>query len=107
MITYHWGIRELFVHQPMDLFMVDIFDHSLSSSENYYVVTLLLSGVFFTILSFSTSFLVLQFSFLQFSSVDTFDTLEYKGLLNKILDTKWVGLKINELLVVEYYSRQS
>nr|YP_009458468.1 ribosomal protein S4 [Brachypodium hybridum]YP_009458550.1 ribosomal protein S4 [Brachypodium stacei]ASI13297.1 ribosomal protein S4 [Brachypodium pinnatum]SAP10886.1 ribosomal protein S4 [Brachypodium distachyon]CZT22569.1 ribosomal protein S4 [Brachypodium hybridum]SAP09713.1 ribosomal protein S4 [Brachypodium stacei]SAP12636.1 ribosomal protein S4 [Brachypodium hybridum] len=37
----------------------------------------------------------------------TIDTLEYKGLVNKILDRKWVGLKINELLVVEYYSRQT
>uniref|UniRef100_A0ACD6A2T2 Uncharacterized protein n=1 Tax=Avena sativa TaxID=4498 RepID=A0ACD6A2T2_AVESA len=35
------------------------------------------------------------------------DTLEYKGLVNKILDRKWVGLKINELLVVEYNSRQT
>ncbi|XBI00825.1 hypothetical protein VPH35_129744 [Triticum aestivum] len=35
------------------------------------------------------------------------DTLEYKGLVNKILDRKWVSLKINELLVVEYYSRQT
>nr|YP_009673782.1 ribosomal protein S4 [Cuscuta chapalana]QDF46497.1 ribosomal protein S4 [Cuscuta chapalana] len=31
----------------------------------------------------------------------------YKGLVNKIVDTNWVGLKINELLVVEYYSRQT
>nr|YP_001542533.1 ribosomal protein S4 [Cuscuta exaltata]A8W3C6.1 RecName: Full=Small ribosomal subunit protein uS4c; AltName: Full=Plastid 30S ribosomal protein S4 [Cuscuta exaltata]ABW83697.1 ribosomal protein S4 [Cuscuta exaltata] len=31
----------------------------------------------------------------------------YKGLINQIIDTKWVGLKINELLVVEYYSRQT
>nr|YP_010273608.1 ribosomal protein S4 [Dichondra micrantha]UKO32016.1 ribosomal protein S4 [Dichondra micrantha]BDR61568.1 ribosomal protein S4 [Dichondra micrantha] len=31
----------------------------------------------------------------------------YKGLVNQIIDTKWVGLKINELLVVEYYSRQT
>nr|YP_009863939.1 30S ribosomal protein S4 [Arachnitis uniflora]AKT73994.1 ribosomal protein S4 [Arachnitis uniflora]QKE31270.1 30S ribosomal protein S4 [Arachnitis uniflora] len=30
---------------------------------------------------------------------------QYKGLVNKILDSKFVGLKINELLVVEYYSR--
>nr|ADD63106.1 ribosomal protein S4 [Microlaena stipoides] len=37
----------------------------------------------------------------------TIDTLQYKGLVNKILDRKWVGLKINELLVVEYYSRQT
>nr|YP_010760322.1 ribosomal protein S4 [Cuscuta pacifica]WEY30303.1 ribosomal protein S4 [Cuscuta pacifica] len=31
----------------------------------------------------------------------------YKGLVNKIVDTNWLGLKINELLVVEYYSRQT
>nr|YP_001430045.1 ribosomal protein S4 [Cuscuta gronovii]YP_009996223.1 ribosomal protein S4 [Cuscuta campestris]A7M903.1 RecName: Full=Small ribosomal subunit protein uS4c; AltName: Full=Plastid 30S ribosomal protein S4 [Cuscuta gronovii]QNQ65350.1 ribosomal protein S4 [Cuscuta campestris]QPJ79467.1 ribosomal protein S4 [Cuscuta gronovii]WCF05522.1 ribosomal protein S4 [Cuscuta gronovii]WNN67027.1 ribosomal protein S4 [Cuscuta gronovii]CAM98331.1 ribosomal protein S4 [Cuscuta gronovii] len=31
----------------------------------------------------------------------------YKGLVNKIVDTNWIGLKINELLVVEYYSRQT
>nr|AEI70821.1 ribosomal protein S4 [Puelia olyriformis] len=37
----------------------------------------------------------------------TIDTLQYKGLVKKILDRKWVGLKINELLVVEYYSRQT
>nr|YP_009462512.1 ribosomal protein S4 [Boehmeria spicata]AUV64905.1 ribosomal protein S4 [Boehmeria spicata] len=32
---------------------------------------------------------------------------QYKGSVNQILDSKWVGLKINELLVVEYYSRQT
>lgn len=32
---------------------------------------------------------------------------EYKGLVNQIIDSKWVALKINELLVVEYYSRQT
>nr|YP_009670529.1 ribosomal protein S4 [Passiflora suberosa]QCX29823.1 ribosomal protein S4 [Passiflora suberosa] len=32
---------------------------------------------------------------------------EYKGLVNQIIDRKWVGLKINELLVIEYYSRQT
>nr|YP_010759965.1 ribosomal protein S4 [Cuscuta macrocephala]WEY29896.1 ribosomal protein S4 [Cuscuta macrocephala] len=31
----------------------------------------------------------------------------YKGLVNKIVDTNCIGLKINELLVVEYYSRQT
>nr|WRW10966.1 ribosomal protein S4 [Aeginetia indica] len=36
----------------------------------------------------------------------TLHPLQYKGLVNQIIDTKWVGLKINELLVVEYYSRQ-
>jgi small subunit ribosomal protein S4 len=35
------------------------------------------------------------------------DTLEYERLVNKILDRKWVGLKINELLVIEYYSCQT
>nr|YP_010965020.1 ribosomal protein S4 [Vicia tibetica]WNM89923.1 ribosomal protein S4 [Vicia tibetica] len=37
----------------------------------------------------------------------TLHALEYKGLVNQIIDSKWVGLKINELLVVEYYSRQT
>nr|AWH09608.1 ribosomal protein S4 [Asclepias speciosa] len=32
---------------------------------------------------------------------------QYKGLVNQIIDSKWVGLKIKELLVVEYYSRQT
>nr|ATL60035.1 ribosomal protein S4 [Pavetta abyssinica] len=32
---------------------------------------------------------------------------QHKGLVNQIIDSKWVGLKINELLVVEYYSRQT
>nr|YP_010928788.1 ribosomal protein S4 [Tetrataxis salicifolia]WKK47844.1 ribosomal protein S4 [Tetrataxis salicifolia] len=32
---------------------------------------------------------------------------QYKGLVNQIIDSKWIGLKINELLVVEYYSRQT
>ncbi|KAK6228863.1 hypothetical protein QUC31_002635 [Theobroma cacao] len=31
----------------------------------------------------------------------TLHTLQYKGLVNQIIDRKWVGLKINELLVVE------
>nr|YP_010848848.1 ribosomal protein S4 [Alyxia sinensis]QXL58541.1 ribosomal protein S4 [Alstonia mairei]WEV93498.1 ribosomal protein S4 [Alyxia sinensis] len=31
---------------------------------------------------------------------------QYKGLVNQIIDSKWVGLEINEFLVVEYYSRQ-
>lgn len=37
----------------------------------------------------------------------TLDPVSYKGLVNQIIDSKWVGLKINELLVVEYYSRQT
>nr|YP_003934312.1 ribosomal protein S4 [Monsonia speciosa]ACH47262.1 ribosomal protein S4 [Monsonia speciosa]ADJ66447.1 ribosomal protein S4 [Monsonia speciosa] len=31
---------------------------------------------------------------------------QYKGLVNQIIDREWVGLKINEFLVVEYYSRK-
>nr|YP_010334177.1 ribosomal protein S4 [Gladiolus x gandavensis]UNH89973.1 ribosomal protein S4 [Gladiolus x gandavensis] len=37
----------------------------------------------------------------------TIDPFQYKGLVNQIIDSKWIGLKINELLVVEYYSRQT
>nr|AMC32644.1 ribosomal protein S4 [Polygala alba]QCW94740.1 ribosomal protein S4 [Polygala alba] len=36
----------------------------------------------------------------------TLHPFQYKGLVNQIIDSKWVGLKINEVLVVEYYSRQ-
>lgn len=36
-----------------------------------------------------------------------FNSLEKKGLINQILDRESIGLKINELLVVEYYSRQA
>nr|YP_009921683.1 ribosomal protein S4 [Litsea pungens]QMS50223.1 ribosomal protein S4 [Litsea pungens] len=37
----------------------------------------------------------------------TFDSSQHKGLVNQIIDIKWIGLKINEFLVVEYYSRQT
>nr|AHA12685.1 ribosomal protein S4 [Orchidantha fimbriata]AYP34360.1 ribosomal protein S4 [Orchidantha fimbriata]AYP34429.1 ribosomal protein S4 [Orchidantha maxillarioides] len=37
----------------------------------------------------------------------TFDPLQYKGVVNQIIDSKRIGLKINEFLVVEYYSRQT
>nr|ARJ62717.1 ribosomal protein S4 [Allium sativum]WOK81329.1 ribosomal protein S4 [Allium sativum] len=37
----------------------------------------------------------------------TIDSFQSKGLVNQIIDNKWIGLKINELLVVEYYSRQT
>nr|CAQ52703.1 ribosomal protein S4 [Distichophyllum crispulum] len=37
----------------------------------------------------------------------TYNSLEKKGLVNQILDRESIGLKINELLVVEYYSRQA
>nr|APW79592.1 ribosomal protein S4 [Leucophanes molleri] len=36
-----------------------------------------------------------------------FNSVEKKGLVNQILDQESIGLKINELLVVEYYSRQA
>jgi len=37
----------------------------------------------------------------------TLHTLQYQGLVNQIIDRKSVDLQINELLVVEYYSRQT
>nr|YP_009695906.1 ribosomal protein S4 [Hydrostachys goudotiana]QEJ82667.1 ribosomal protein S4 [Hydrostachys goudotiana] len=37
----------------------------------------------------------------------TLQGAQYKGIVNQIIDSNWVGLKINELLVVEYYSRQT
>nr|YP_010040421.1 ribosomal protein S4 [Sedum emarginatum]QOZ39802.1 ribosomal protein S4 [Sedum emarginatum] len=37
----------------------------------------------------------------------TLHAFQYKGLVNQIIDSKGVALKINELLVVEYYSRQT
>nr|YP_009669405.1 ribosomal protein S4 [Krameria bicolor]YP_009669489.1 ribosomal protein S4 [Krameria lanceolata]QCW94403.1 ribosomal protein S4 [Krameria bicolor]QCW94487.1 ribosomal protein S4 [Krameria lanceolata] len=37
----------------------------------------------------------------------TINPLQYKGLVNQIIASKWVSLKINELLVVEYYSRKT
>nr|CAQ52790.1 ribosomal protein S4 [Trachyloma planifolium] len=36
-----------------------------------------------------------------------YSSLEKKGLVNQILDRESIDLKINELLVVEYYSRQA
>nr|QFV19896.1 ribosomal protein S4 [Macrosolen tricolor] len=37
----------------------------------------------------------------------TLHPFQYKGFVNQIIDSKSVGLQINELLVVEYYSRQT
>nr|YP_010974693.1 ribosomal protein S4 [Korthalsella rubra]WNR57269.1 ribosomal protein S4 [Korthalsella rubra] len=37
----------------------------------------------------------------------TLQPFQYKGFVNQIIDSQWVGLQINELLVVEYYSRQT
>nr|QWW93360.1 ribosomal protein S4 [Notoscyphus lutescens] len=36
----------------------------------------------------------------------TFDPIELRGLVNQTVNREWINLKINELLVVEYYSRQ-
>nr|UDP57186.1 chloroplast 30S ribosomal protein S4 [Melicytus alpinus]UDP57354.1 chloroplast 30S ribosomal protein S4 [Melicytus crassifolius]UDP57438.1 chloroplast 30S ribosomal protein S4 [Melicytus dentatus]UDP57606.1 chloroplast 30S ribosomal protein S4 [Melicytus flexuosus]UDP57690.1 chloroplast 30S ribosomal protein S4 [Melicytus lanceolatus]UDP57774.1 chloroplast 30S ribosomal protein S4 [Melicytus micranthus]UDP57858.1 chloroplast 30S ribosomal protein S4 [Melicytus novae-zelandiae]UDP58026.1 c len=36
----------------------------------------------------------------------TLNSVEYKGFVNQIIDSQWADFKINELLVVEYYSRQ-
>nr|YP_009668561.1 ribosomal protein S4 [Haplomitrium blumei]QCW59336.1 ribosomal protein S4 [Haplomitrium blumei] len=35
------------------------------------------------------------------------DSSKGVGLVNQIIDREWISLKINELLVVEYYSRQA
>nr|YP_010565532.1 ribosomal protein S4 [Yoania prainii]UZA66645.1 ribosomal protein S4 [Yoania prainii] len=37
----------------------------------------------------------------------TLDYLKYKGFVNQIIDRKCIGLKINELLIIEYYSRKT
>ncbi|CAM6042412.1 unnamed protein product [Sphagnum compactum] len=37
----------------------------------------------------------------------TLDSSQKKGSVNQIIDRESIGLKINELLVVEYYSRQA
>lgn len=36
----------------------------------------------------------------------TFDLAQFRGSVNRMIDREWIDLKINELLVVEYYSRQ-
>lgn len=36
----------------------------------------------------------------------TLNKVQYRGFVKQIINTKLVGLKIKELLVVEYYSRQ-
>nr|UPU96358.1 ribosomal protein S4 [Arceuthobium blumeri] len=37
----------------------------------------------------------------------TLQLFPYKGFVHQIIDSQWVGFKINEMLVVEYYSRQT
>lgn len=36
-----------------------------------------------------------------------FDKAKLQGTVNSVIDREWVALQINELLVVEYYSRQA
>nr|YP_010760084.1 ribosomal protein S4 [Cuscuta indecora]WEY30015.1 ribosomal protein S4 [Cuscuta indecora] len=47
------------------------------------------------------------FAHKEFANHLTLSSVPYKGLVNQIVNTNCVGLKINELLVVEYYSRQT
>ncbi|PHT68384.1 30S ribosomal protein S4, chloroplastic [Capsicum annuum] len=37
----------------------------------------------------------------------TLHSFPFKGLVNQIIDSKFIGLKINELLVIEYFSHQT
>nr|QWW92276.1 ribosomal protein S4 [Rhaphidolejeunea foliicola] len=43
---------------------------------------------------------------LQIPNHLTFDSIQLRGLVNQTIRREWIDLKINELLVVEYYSRQ-
>nr|CAL39351.1 small ribosomal protein 4 [Fuscocephaloziopsis lunulifolia]CAL41754.1 small ribosomal protein 4 [Fuscocephaloziopsis lunulifolia] len=46
------------------------------------------------------------FQKLKMPSHLTFDLTQLEGSVNQMVNREWVNLKINELLVVEYYSRQ-
>nr|CAL39344.1 small ribosomal protein 4 [Blepharidophyllum densifolium] len=46
------------------------------------------------------------FQKLKIPSHLTFDSTELRGFVNQMINREWINLKINELLVVEYYSRQ-
>nr|CAL39319.1 small ribosomal protein 4 [Mnioloma fuscum] len=46
------------------------------------------------------------FQKLKIPSHLTFDPTELRGFVNQTINREWIDLKINELLVVEYYSRQ-
>nr|BDS91647.1 ribosomal protein S4 [Calypogeia asakawana] len=46
------------------------------------------------------------FQKLEIPSHLTFDSKELRGFVNQTINREWIDLKINELLVVEYYSRQ-
>lgn len=36
----------------------------------------------------------------------TLDSTHFRGSINQVIDREWIDLEINELLIVEYYSRQ-
>nr|YP_009668229.1 ribosomal protein S4 [Bazzania praerupta]QCW59004.1 ribosomal protein S4 [Bazzania praerupta] len=46
------------------------------------------------------------FQNLKIPSHLTFDSIKLCGSINQTINREWINLKINELLVVEYYSRQ-
>ena len=47
-----------------------------------------------------------SFQKLQIPNHLTFDSTQLQGSVNQTIQREWIDLKINELLVVEYYSRQ-
>nr|CAI29117.1 small ribosomal protein 4 [Plagiochila rubescens] len=48
-----------------------------------------------------------SFQKLKIPSHLTFDLTQLRGSVNQMINREWINLKINELLVVEYYSRQA
>nr|AAR99773.1 small ribosomal protein 4 [Plagiochila aerea] len=47
-----------------------------------------------------------SFQKLKIPSHLIFDSTQLRGSVNQMINREWINLKINELLVVEYYSRQ-
>nr|AAT45839.1 small ribosomal protein 4 [Plagiochila rutilans var. moritziana] len=47
-----------------------------------------------------------SFQKLKIPSHLTFDSTQLQGSVNQMINREWINLNINELLVVEYYSRQ-
>nr|AAR99786.1 small ribosomal protein 4 [Plagiochila gymnocalycina] len=47
-----------------------------------------------------------SFQKLKIPSHLTFNSTQLQGSVNQMINREWINLKINELLVVEYYSRQ-
>nr|AAT45818.1 small ribosomal protein 4 [Plagiochila ensiformis] len=48
-----------------------------------------------------------SFQRLKIPSHLIFDSTQLRGSVNQMINREWINLKINELLVVEYYSRQA